>query len=212
MLLLGLTGDIAAGKSTVARLLQERGAAVIDADALVHELYAGPAFAARVAALFPGVEIMAPAGAGEPGIDRAKLAAHVFRDAAAMRRLEALVHPAVAALRDEKIAALRALPEPPPACVLEAVKLIESGQHLICDLVWWIRAARETQYDRLVQQRALGAAAANARLAGQPPAQNKRAALAGVPCVEMWNDGSLEELETGVAREWEKLDVAPGRA
>lgn len=216
MLLLGLTGDIAAGKTTVAHLLQKRGAAHIDSDSLVHELYARPDFAEKVVGLFSGIDITVPGGVRVGGatgvaIDRARLAAHVFKDPAAMRRLEALVHPAVAALRDEKIVALRALGAPPPACVLEAVKLVESGQHLICDAVWWIRASHETQYARLVQQRSMGAAAANARLAQQPSAEAKRALLQGVPCVEMWNDGSRNELDSQVAREWEKLMETPPR-
>jgi dephospho-CoA kinase len=201
MLLLGLTGDIAAGKSTVARLLTKRGAAHIDADALVHELYADSTFATQVAALFSDAAIQTPQG----GIDRVALAQRVFGDAAALRRLEVLVHPAVAALRDRKIAALRDGASPPSVCVLEAVKLVESGQHQICDVVWWIRAQPETQVQRLTVQRSMSEEAARARLAHQPDAVAKCSQIGTMPLVVIWNDGSLEDLETNVTAAWETL-------
>jgi dephospho-CoA kinase len=201
MILLGLTGDIAAGKSTVAQLLQKRGAALIDSDALVHELYSDRAFAAQVAALFPDAAIQNENG----GIDRAQLAQRVFGDAAALRQLEVLVHPAVAALREKKIEAFRAHPSQPPVCVLEAVKLVESGQHQICDVVWWIRAQPETQMQRLTERRALSEEAARARLANQPDPIAKCSLIGNVPLVVIWNDRSLEDLEVNVAAAWETL-------
>jgi dephospho-CoA kinase len=213
MFLLGLTGDIAAGKSTIATLLEARGAAVLDADKLVHELYGDPEFAPRVAEIFEGHfwdsganqvrSLLTPEGV----IDRAALGALVFRDAQALRRLEAVVHPAVAALRASKLDALRARVPRPAAVVIEAVKLIESGQHRDCDVVWWIRVSRETQMRRLMEQRGLGEMSASARLASQPEASTKRQMAGTVPLVEIPNDGSLAELEALVEREWQQLGI-----
>ncbi|HEX8834156.1 MAG TPA: dephospho-CoA kinase [Abditibacteriaceae bacterium] len=211
MILLGLTGDIAAGKSTVAKLLQGRGAVVIDSDDLVRELYADRDFAQQVATLFETHFWDAKAGAVRPiltpegGIDRQALAALVFRDAAALRKLELLVHPAVAALRERKIRALREGETPPPAVVLEAVKLLESGQYRGCDAVWWIRVTPEVQMKRLIQNRSMGEAAACDRLAQQPPADAKRALAGDLPLVEIENSGTPIELESRVERAWNEL-------
>jgi len=211
MKILGLTGDIAAGKSTVAKLLEQKGAALLDADLMVREIYADKGFAARVAELFEthfwdaqnqNVRSILDAGGG---IDRPALAALVFRDAAALRKLEALVHPAVADLREAKLAELRARERPPIAVVFEAVKLIESGEHRGCDCVWWIRASPETQMKRLMQNRSMGEAAARARLAHQPSPDAKRALIGNVPLLEISNDGNLNELESRVDNEWARF-------
>ena len=201
MKILGLTGDIAAGKSTVALFLKERGAETIDADALVHELYADSSFAAHIAALFPDANILDVNG----GIDRRALGALVFQNARALRELELHVHPAVAALRDSKLDALRARESPPPVVVVEAVKLIESEQHRGCDAVWWIRAQPETQLQRMIETRGMTEAAAQARLAHQPDAIRKCALVGAVPLVVIWNDRSLRDLKTSVDGAWEEL-------
>ena len=201
MKILGLTGDIAAGKSTVAQLLKKRGAEIIDADALVHELYADQAFAARVAALFPNANILDANG----GIDRRALGTLVFQNARALHELELHVHPAVAERRDSKLEALRARPSLPKVVVVEAVKLIESEQHRGCDAVWWIRAQPATQLQRMIETRGMSEAAAQARLAHQPDAIRKCALVGTVPLVVIWNDRTLEDLETSVAAAWEEL-------
>lgn len=209
MRILGLTGDIAAGKSTVADLLQEKGAVLLDADALVHELYADPAFAKQVSELFEAHfwdsqssqirSILDDKG----GIDRAALGTLVFRDAAALRKLEALVHPAVAELRARKIQAFRDAANPPIALVLEAVKLIESGQNEGCDGVWWVRATPETQLRRLMENRNLDENAARARLANQPHIALKLGLAAVFPVLQIDNDGTLDELKTKVDIAWD---------
>lgn len=196
---IGLTGNIACGKSTVARRLAQLGASVIDADAIVKELYADPAFAARVAALF-ATEVRRPDGT----VDHGALARIVFADPAALKRLEALVHPAVAARRDEILAGLNRQ-NPPPAVVLEAVKLVESGQAAGCDVVWCVVCRTETQWRRLMEQRGLTLEQARERLARQPSLEGKQALLGGVPLVLIHNDGTLEELERQVANQWTKL-------
>lgn len=213
MRVLGLTGDIACGKSTVAQILSERGAHVIDADLLVRELYSDPIFARRV------VELFADHFAGnsatsvlslthhDGSINRAALGDLVFSDPRALRQLEALVHPAVALLRDEKLQTLHRLDAPPAVVVLEAVKLIESGQARDCDVVWCVTCRPDFQAQRLMDKRGLSAAAARARVAAQPGLKAKRAALGAVPFVEIENNGSLDELTCRVQAELAKIVV-----
>lgn len=221
MIILGLTGDIACGKSTVARWLQTRGAVLLDADLLVRELYADPVFARQVAALFDDETSPHEYSSGATSasvtdaqsrfllpdgtINRVALGNLVFNDALALRRLEELVHPAVAALRDRKIADLRKSQTPPRAVVLEAVKLIESGQARGCDEVWWIVCDPEVQLRRLMENRGLSEEAARIRLAQQPDREKKRALLGDVPCVVVENNKGMAELENRVAKQWEWL-------
>lgn len=211
MRLLGLTGDIACGKSTVARLLSERGAHAIDADILVRELYSDPDFARRVVELFADrfegnyATSVSSLTHHDGTINRGALGDLVFGDARALRQLEAVVHPAVAQLREEKLQALRQSESPPPVVVLEAVKLIESGQAHGCDVVWCVTCRPDVQTQRLMANRGLSAAAARARVESQPGLEAKRTLLSGVPFVEIENNGSLEELEQRVGEEWEKI-------
>ena len=210
MFVLGLTGDIACGKSTVARMLAARGAAVLDADALVHELYADRNFARRVAALFesPGGVTSPPILTPDGTIDRVALGALVFRDAASLARLEAMVHPAVAELRERKIEELRARTSQAVSSqvvVLEAVKLIESGQAKICAAVWWVTSRPALQIRRLMEERGLSEAQARERLQRQPAPEAKRALLGATPLVVIENNGTLEDLERQVEAQWEKV-------
>ena len=205
MLLLGLTGDIACGKSAVAGVLHVLGAAVIDADLLVRELYADQEFARRVAALFEA-PVLAPDG----GVDRAALRGVVSTDAAALQRLEALVHPAVAALRDSRLQALQEQPQAPRVVVVEAVKLIESDQAASCDVVWCVRCAPEIQLRRLMEKRGLDESTARNMLARQPPFDAKIVHLKKhkgrvIPFVVIENNGSLQELEQNVRQLWDQL-------
>ena len=201
--LLGLTGGIACGKSSVARLLAARGAAVVDADALVHELYADADFAARVAALFE-----LPVRAADGSIDRAALGRIVFADKTALRRLESLVHPAVAALRDEKLREVAKLAPRPPAVVLEAVKLIEAGQAESCAAVWCVVCDPDVQLRRLISTRGLSDADARARLANQPSLQEKLALANDLPLIFIENNGTPDELQRRVDGEWKAFFTA----
>ena len=200
MRILGLTGDIACGKSTVARLLQARGAAHLDADLQVRELYARPDFAALVAARFGDVTD------ASGGVDRAKLAPLVLGDDDKLRALEALVHPAVAALRLEQLADLKQA-----GCevvVVEAVKLLESGQGAACDEIWCVVAAPAVQLRRLMENRGLSAQAARMRLKNQPPRAEKLRLAGATPVFWIDNSGSLTDLEEIVAREWKRFKLA----
>jgi dephospho-CoA kinase len=162
--IIGLTGNIATGKSLVARLLGELGATVIDADRLVHDLQrkGTPTYAAIVAAF--GAEVLDRDGE----IDRPALGAIVFADPAQLRALEAIVHPAVAIESQRRISAA-----PTRIIVYEAIKLIEAGRADICDAIWVVTASPEVQLDRLMRFRNLREADARQRLAAQPPQTEK---------------------------------------
>jgi dephospho-CoA kinase len=156
---IGLTGTIGAGKSTVARWLAEFGALAIDADALVHRLYESDA--ALQAALRDrfGREVV------EGGVvNRPALSSAVFGRPAALAALERLVHPAVQRLRDELLAEAETAGR--PACVVEAIKLVESGGSARCDELWIVVAAEDVQLARLAG-RGVAEAEARRRMAAQ---------------------------------------------
>ena len=190
--LIGLTGNIATGKSAVLRMLKRLGAKVIDADALVYQLMAKgtPVWQAILDEFGEG--ILGPEGE----IDRGKLGAIVFADAEVLKRLEAIVHPAVTARVDELI---RQATE--PVVVVEAIKLIEAGWHRTCDALWVVTCSREQQLERLMRTRKLSREEALLRIEAQPPQEDK-IALADVV---IDNSGSLKETREQVEREWERL-------
>jgi len=190
--LIGLTGNIATGKSAVGRMLAELGATVIDADRVAHEVMepGGPAFAGVVDAFGP--EILTPGGT----IDRRTLGDIVFRDPAALARLEAAVHPAVILEVGRRIAAAEAA-----VVVVEAIKLIEAGMHRAYDALWVVTAPREVQIERLVRERGLTHDEAALRVDAQP-AQEEKAALADRVLV---NDGTPAQLRARVRAAWQQL-------
>ena len=192
--LIGLTGNIATGKSAVLRMLKRLGAKVIDADALVHQLMAKgtPVWQAILGEF--GEVILGPEGE----IDRGKLGAIVFADAEVLKRLEAIVHPAVTARVDELI---RQATE--PVVVVEAIKLIEAGWHCTCDALWVVTCPKEQQVERLMRMRKLSREEALLRIEAQPPQEDK-IALADVV---IDNLSGLKEMREQVEREWERLGI-----
>jgi dephospho-CoA kinase len=192
--LIGLTGNIATGKSSVLRMLKRLGAKVIDADALVYQLMAKgtPVWQAILDEF--GEVILGPEGE----IDRGKLGAIVFADAEVLKRLEAIVHPAVTARVDELIHQATE-----PVVVVEAIKLIEAGWHRTCDALWVVTCSREQQLERLMRTRKLSREEALLRIEAQPPQEDK-VALADVV---IDNSSSLKEMREQVEREWERLGV-----
>ena len=190
--LIGLTGNIATGKSVVLRVLKRLGAKIIDADALVHQLMAKGTPVWRAILDEFGEGILGP----ESEIDRGKLGAIVFADAEALKRLEAIVHPAVTARVDELI---RQATE--PVVVVEAIKLIEAGWHRTCDALWVVTCPKEQQLERLMRMRKLSREEALLRIEAQPPQEDK-VALADVV---IDNSGSLKEMREQVEREWNKI-------
>jgi dephospho-CoA kinase len=195
--LLGLTGGLASGKSTVARLLAERGCRVVDADRLVAELYRpGQPGAAAVRDLF-GPEVLDAAGA----VDHAKVAETVFADPEARRRLERAIHPLVRR-RFEEIAQGAV-----ESCVvLEATLLVEAGFADGFDLVVTVEAPAALRLERAVA-RGLPEAAARARLEAQGEGEVRRARADRV----LVNDGTLDDLARQVDDLLESLRELPER-
>jgi dephospho-CoA kinase len=192
--LIGLTGNIACGKSTVLGMLRAHGAATIDADAVTHELQrpGQDVYRAIVAAF--GAEILV-----EPGgpIDRRRLGAIVFADPAELRRLEQIVHPAVHAHLHAWLAE-RAAAEPGSVAVIDAVKLVEAGWKPLCDAVWVVTCTRAQQIERLVATRGMSVAEAERRIDAQPP-QEARIAQADLV---IDNSGTLAATEAQVDAAW----------
>jgi dephospho-CoA kinase len=163
-LLIGLTGNISTGKSTVARMLAELGAEVIDADRVAHEVMrAGTPAHARIVEAF-GPQVLAPDGE----IDRARLGAIVFADPGSLARLESIVHPATLAVIDHRITTTAA-----QVVVVEAIKLIEAGMADACASVWVTTCRQEQQVARIVQGRGSSRAEAEQRVRAQPPQEEK---------------------------------------
>ncbi|GAA3170435.1 hypothetical protein GCM10010531_24580 [Blastococcus jejuensis] len=195
MLRIGLTGGIGSGKSTVAVLLAERGAVVVDADRIAREVVEpGTPGLAAVAEAF-GADVLTSDG----GLDRPALAAVVFGDPAARARLDGIVHPLVRARSVEILGSL-----PADAVVVQDIPLlVETGQAGSFDLVLVVEADVDTRVARLVQ-RGLGEDDARARIAAQATDEQRRA----VADVVLDNSGTPEELAAQVDRFWVE-HVAP---
>jgi dephospho-CoA kinase len=197
--LIGLTGNIACGKSTVVAELRALGAHTIDADRVVRELQqpGTPVYTAILAAFGPEL-------ADAPGaqLDRARLGAIVFGDPAALRRLEQIVHPAVHAHIHAWLQAIPAAPDGPrPVAVVDAIKLIETGWPEVADALWVVTCSPEQQLQRLISTRGMREADARQRIAAQPP-QAEKIARADVV---IDNSGSLEQTRAQVVAHWEQI-------
>jgi dephospho-CoA kinase len=167
LIILGLTGSIGMGKSTAAAMLRRLGVPLFDADLAVHRLLA-PSGAAvpAVSAAFPGVETEAG------GIDRVLLGQRVFADPTELRRLEAILHPMVAAEEKRFLARLRARRE--PLAVLDIPLLFETGAERRCDYVLVVSAAALVQRQRVMRRPAMTEIRLAAILRKQMPDHRKR--------------------------------------
>ena len=190
MLVVGLTGGVATGKSTAARMLEERGAAVLDADTLVRELQVPGTEVHRAILAAFGPQILASDGT----LDREKLGARVFADPAARRALEAIVHPAVTAEIARRVEALRRGWRT-RLCVLEAALLVEGGPRGIVDRVVVITAPEAEQVARLRVKAGLTEEEAWRRVRAQLPSAVKARRADYV----LVNDGDLASLARQVA-------------
>ncbi len=192
MKLIGLTGGIASGKSAVSRMLREAGVPVVDADVLAREAVAPGTEALRAIAARFGARVIGADGT----LDRKALGAVVFADPAARADLNAIVHPAVAALAAERLAELRAAGA--PVAVYEVPLLFESGLEGAMDATILVAASEDAQLRRMASRDGLDEEAARARIAAQLPLAEKR--LRATAVVE--NDGTLAELAARLGAAW----------
>ena len=191
---LGLTGGIGSGKSTVAALLVELGATLIDADAISRaSTAAGGSAIEAVRAAFGDEFITA-----EQAMDRDRMRARIFADPTARAKLEAIIHPIVRAEIDQQLAAL-----PHGVAVLDLPLLAESSAwRERCDLIWVVDCAPETQIRRVMQRNGWPRSQVEAVLAAQASREQR---LAIADCV-IDNEGvTLAELGVQVRQQWQQL-------
>jgi len=164
MLILGLTGSIGMGKSTTAKLFEEAGVPVYDADAAVHKLYEGEA-APAIEAAFPGTT-------ADGKVDRAKLSARVVHDSVAMKRLEQIVHPMLGVSRQKFFEAAETAGK--PVVVVDVPLLFETGGEKRVDAVVVVTTSPELQRERVLARGTMDAAKLDAIIARQLPDAEKR--------------------------------------
>jgi dephospho-CoA kinase len=194
--LLGLTGNIGCGKSTVGALLAERhGAEYLDADLVVRALYAPGTPETRAIAERFGLDLLQRDGT----IDRRRLGDRVMADPAARLALEQLLDPSIRPRIMARIAASQA-----PVFVVDAIRLFEGGLAEECDATWVVACDREQQLRRLAESRGLTPEQAALRVDAQRPQAEK----IGLATAVIYNRGSLDELAQAVADAWART-VAP---
>lgn len=200
MVIIGLTGNIGVGKSTVIAWLASRGVFALDADKLSHQV-----IEPGLPAYMQIVDSFGPAVVEDDGaIDRATLGAIVFRDPPSLALLESIIHPEVAALTGKLLRESNAA-----VAVVEAIKLLESQRLTrICDEIWVVTAQEETQLRRLMEGRAMDAAEARRRLAAQSPQEVKIQHATRV----IHNDGTRAELYATLEIIWADFCATHGLA
>ncbi len=197
-LILGITGNIGTGKSTVARMLGELGAELIEADQVAHTVMRpGTPVNAHVVRAF-GPQVARPDGE----IDRKRLAAIVFADPSALAQLEAIVHPATVEAINRRIAAACA-----EVVVVEASKLIEAGLADSCHTVWVTTCREDQQIDRAAD-RGMTRDEAERRFRSQSP-QDQKTDRADVV---IDNSGSLARTRAQVRAAWNRFIAAERRS
>lgn len=192
---IGLTGNIATGKSVVRRMLEHLGAYTIDADALTHRVYAKGAPGYQQVIDKFGKWLLNKDGE----VDRTKLGNLVFSDAEAMRQLEEIVHPLVRQAAD--ILVKRATQS---VVVIEAIKLLEGDLRNVCNSIWVTNAPEEIQVDRLMKKRGFNQEQAKERIHMQSP-QSQKVTMANMVIT---NTGSYDDLWKQVSEAWK--EVVPG--
>lgn len=192
---IGLTGNIATGKSVVRRMLEHLGAYTIDADALTHRTYAKGAPGYQQVIDRFGKWLVKRDGE----IDRKKLGNLVFSDPEAMKQLEAIVHPLVR--QATEILVKRATQ---PVVVIEAIKLLDGDLRKVCDSIWVTNAPEAIQVERLMRKRGMNREQAMERTRMQSP-QSAKVTLANIVIT---NTGSYEDLWKQVSEAWK--EIVPG--
>lgn len=195
VIVIGLTGGIGSGKSTVARLFAEHGARVIDADRIGHEVYEpDTAGWEQVVAAFGG-EVVGPDGR----IDRGALGRRVFADPVALQTLNRIVHPLIGAEIQARLDAARAAAADP--VVIEAALLLDAGWRVLVDVVVVVVTPKAVVIDRVQRQRGLSVADIEARMAAQITDEQRRQ----LADITIENGGSMNELRAAVAAAWSQI-------
>lgn len=196
MKVIGLTGGIACGKSTVSAMLEKLGAAIVDADRIAREVTKkGTPVWQRIRETF-GDQYLLPDGK----IDRKKLGELVFADAEALKKLNAITHPAIqrqVLLEIDRLKSAGGL----KAIVVDAALLIEAGWCHMVDEIWLVVADRETQIERLMKRNGLTRQQALNRIDSQMDQNTKRRYADRI----IDNSGSLEHTRKQVERLWAEL-------
>ena len=198
MLLVGLTGNIASGKSTVARMLAERGATIIDADQLARQVVEPGTPALDAISARWGADVLGPTGE----LDRAALRGVVFNDPEQLDALNGIVHPDVERRREAAVAEARERGDRIVVCDIPL--LFEKKMVDRFDLVVLVDAPRPVRLERVVGERGVPTAEAMAMIAAQMPSELKRARADHV----IINAGSLDELARQVGVVWASLQAA----
>jgi len=201
MFIIGLTGGIASGKSTVAKMLVEKGACLIDADRLAREVVEPGRPAWRDIVEWLGDAILLP----DRNLDRARLAEIVFNDRSKLEKLNRIVHPRVG----ERFGALTEeikKRDPDAVVVYDIPLLIEAGMQKIVDLVLLVYVTPEIQASRLQQRDGISRAAAEARIKAQKPLEEKKE----LADVIIDNSGAEAETARQVDRFWQNLKKEKG--
>ncbi len=194
---IGLTGNMATGKSVVRRMLEHLGAYTIDADALTHRAYAKGAPGYQ-----PVVDKFGKWLLNKDGeIDRSKLGNLVFTDPEALGQLEAIVHPLV-----RQAAEMLIQRASQPVVAIEAIKLLEGELRMVCDSIWVANAPEEAQVQRLIAKRGFTRESALERIHKQTP-QSAKVAMANIVIT---NTGSFDDLWNQVSAAWKQ--IVPGAA
>jgi dephospho-CoA kinase len=195
--IIGITGNIACGKSAVGNILLAAGIErYIDADELVHHLYEGGQEIARAVGEAFGERVLRHDGS----VDRNALGAIVFHDSAALKRLEAIVHPAVSRALQQELAHVSAQ----GIAVIDAVKLLEGGSAALCQSKWLVICSPEQQLQRLMQRNHLSRVDAQARLAMQPDVQQRMKLVDEV----INNSGTLADTKQQVLAALQRFNAA----
>lgn len=212
LVVIGLTGNIACGKSTVLGMVHQLGAFTLDADQVTRQIQQpGTPTYQRIVEIFGEDILLAPAGP----IDRRKLGAIVFQDAERLKQLEALVHPVVRSEINAWLAHVaQSHPLPPaastseasppplrPVAVIDAIKLLECGWKAYCDRVWVVVCPPSLQWERLTRGRGWSEEEARLRIAAQPPQEYR------LPYADVIIDtaGSLASTYAQVEAAWNSL-------
>ncbi|MCI0438627.1 MAG: dephospho-CoA kinase [Chloroflexi bacterium] len=198
MFVIGLTGGIGTGKTQVSKILQELGATVINADLLGHEVYRPHTEGWQEVVESFGEGVLAPGGE----VDRRKLGAIVFSDAEALKRLNAITHPRIFRLAQERLAEIER--QGREVAVVEAALLIEANWTSIADEVWVVISDEDAVVQRLKSRNSMDESAIRARIRSQMP-QEERVSHADVI---IDNSGTLEDLRGQVEKLWNRRVIA----